>query len=115
MTGTIHFLHDQARANARGIDDALRQIAAETPEQINAALAAFYQERIMRDIPIRAANQPLTPDAPMVTDAPEAMPSPGWGHPVMIIIYAFAIIGGAMTGFWLMKAAGNVALTLGGL
>ena len=111
MTGTIHFLHDQAWANARGIDDALRQIAAETPEQINAALAAFYQERIMRDIPIRAANQPLTPDAPMVTDATADNPEgPGFFGPVLCF---FALIGLFSVAFFVGKAVMNVALAMG--
>lgn len=35
MSATIHFMHDQAWANARGIDDALRQLAAETPMAVD--------------------------------------------------------------------------------
>ena len=98
MTGTIHVL---------------RRIAAETPEQINAARAAFYQERIMRQIPIRAVNKPLTPEAPMITNAPEPISQPGFGHALMVPILFFAIIGAAMTGIWLMKAAMNVARAMG--
>lgn len=102
MTGTLHVL---------------RRIAAETPEQINAARAAFYQERIMRQIPIRAVNKPLdlalTPEAPMITNAPEPISQPGFGHALMMPILFFAIIGAAMTGIWLMKAAMNVARAMG--
>ena len=101
----------------------LRRIAAETPEQINAARAAFYQERIMREIPIRTPQQEriaamlatvnLTPEAPMITNAPEPISKPGFGHALMVPILFFAIIGAAMTGIWLMKAAMNVARAMG--
>ena len=93
----------------------LRRIAAETPEQINAARAAFYQERIMRQIPIRAVNKPLdlalTPEAPMVTDATADDPEGPGGFAVILCI--FAVIGLFSTAFFFNKAVMNVARAMG--
>ena len=130
MTGTIQFL---------------RQIAAETPDQIQAAKVAFIKERVMpTDTAIatkpveqswpdyvldRAAqearnaaycrgvqNAPrLYDDAPMTTNAPEPISQPGFGHVLMMPVWFFAIIGAWVTGIWLMKAAENVARAMGAI
>ena len=101
----------------------LRRIAAETPDQIQAAKVAFIKERVMRQIPIRTPQQEriaamlatvnLTPEAPMITNAPEPISQPGFGHALIMPVLFFAIIGAAMTGIWLMKAAMNVARAMG--
>ena len=124
----------------------LRQIAAETPEQIQAAKVAFIKERVMPtdtaiatkpveqswpDYVLDRAGQEArnadvavhyvdwddlwADDAPMITNAPEPISQPGFGHVLMMPVWFFAIIGAAMTGIWLMKAAGDVARAMGWL
>lgn len=54
-------------------------------------------------------------EAPMTTNAPEPIPQPGYGHPLMMPIWFFAIIGAAVTGVWLAKGAAAVARAAGWL
>ena len=118
MSATLHFLHDQSWADARGIDNALRQIAAETPLDINKDWRQFMtdcanNEPVNPRVAAMLATVDLTPEAPMVTDAtaddPEGLGA--WS----VIVFAFALIGLFCVAFFAGKAILSVALTLGGL